>query len=109
MPETFARTGTAITSTATVTVVSAATSEVSLVRSLTLHNNHTANTAAVTVVVANTSTAAELVIARYTQVTCHQTIQVLDQALVLNSGNVLLVKADPVNDLHAVASLLRIT
>jgi hypothetical protein len=109
MADEFIMVATAVTSTNTVTVLSPGAAAVALVRSLTLHNNHTANTAAITVVVTDINTATEYVIEAFTQVTCKQTIHVLSQPLVVGQSDTLRIKADPVDDVHVVTSYLRIS
>ena len=110
MPDIFMMTATAVTATATVTLIASAPSTSRhLVRSLFIHNNHSANTAAVTISVTRGSTAAAFTIVRYTQVDAHETMQALDQPLVLGLNDTLRVSANPVNDVHVVASHLEMT
>lgn len=109
MADTFHMVAAAITATSTVTVLSPGPTSVAIVRSLSLHNNHTANTAAITVLVTNVNTTPEYVVAIATQVSCQETIQVFSQPLVIGNDDTLRVKGNPVNDVHVVLSYLRIS
>jgi hypothetical protein len=108
MPETFSMVATAVTATAAVTLIDSGFASINLVRSLTIHNQHTANTASVTVSVTRLSTANEYTVVAFTQVTAQQSIQAIAQPLVLNNNDTLRVTCDPVDEVHAVASYLRI-
>ena len=109
MSDIFLMTATAITSTATLTIINSGANARNLVRSIQIHNNHSANTAAVTISVTRGSTAAVFTIVRYTQVEAFETLQPLSQPLVLGLNDTLRVSANPVNDVHVVASHLQIT
>lgn len=109
MADVFVMSATALTATATVTLINSGSNARHLVRSIQIHNNHSANTAAVTISVTRGSTAAAFTIVRYTQVDAHQSLQPLSQPLVLGLNDTLRVAGDPVNDVHVVASHLEIT
>lgn len=109
MAESFHMIATAVTATATVTLLSPGPTTIGIVRSLSIHNNHTANTASVSIVVTDINTAVEYVVSAYTQVTCQQTINVLPQSLVIGNDDTLRIKGDPVDDVHVVVSYLRIS
>ena len=108
MPDIFMMTATAVTATSTVTLISSGPNARNLVRSIQIHNNHSANTAAVTISVTRGSTAAAFTIVRYTQVDAYETLQPLSQPLVLGLNDTLRVSANPVSDVHVVASHLEI-
>lgn len=109
MPDLFVMTATAVTATATVTLVNSGSNARNVVRSIQIHNNHSANTAAVTIYVTRGSTATAFTIVRYTQVDAYESLQPLSQPLVLGLNDTLLVSANPVNDVHIVVSRLEIT
>jgi len=109
MAETFAMVATAVTATNAVTLINMNFSAVHLVRSLRLFNFDTANTAAVSVVVTRGDTASRFTVSAFTQVTCQQSIEVFPNPLVLNASDTLQVECDPVTEVHAVVSFLRIT
>lgn len=109
MADSFHMVAAAITSTSTVTMLSPGPTSVAIVRSLSIHNNHTASTAAVTVVVTNLYTTSEYVVALATQVSCQQTINVFTQPIIVGNDDTLRIKADPAGDVHAVLSYLRIS
>lgn len=109
MPDVFLMSATAVTATATVTIIDSGASSRNLVRSIQISNNHSANTAAVTITVTRGSTAAEYTLVRYTQVDAYQSLQPLTQPLVIGLNDTLRVKANPVDDVHVVASHLQIT
>jgi len=108
MAETFSMAATAVTATSAVTILDASFASIHLVRNLNVCNIHTANTAAITVSVTRLSTANEYVHSMYTQVTCQQSISVLSQPLVLNNNDTLRVTCDPVDEVHVIASFLKI-
>lgn len=108
MADVFVMTATAVTSTATVTLINSGSNSRNLVRAIQIHNNHSANTAAVTISVTRGSTTPFTVV-RYTQVDSYQSLQPLSQPLVLGLNDTLQVTADPVDDVHVVASHLEIT
>ena len=101
-------TATAVTATATVTLVANGDAEISMIRSVRLYNVHTANTAAASVIVSSPGTATEYIVARFTQLTCQQSVESLEQPLVLNPYDTLKVACNPVHEVHVVASYLRI-
>ena len=109
MAETFAMAATAVTATNAVTLISSSSSTIHVVRSLNLCNVHTARTAAATVVVTRSNTATRFTVSVFTQVTCQESIEVLAQPLVLNNSDTLQISCNPVTEVHAVASFLRIT
>lgn len=109
MAETFAMVATAVTATSAVTLIGANFSAVHVVRSLNICNVHTASTAAATVIVTRTNTATRFTVSVFTQVTCQESIEVLTQPLVLNNSDTLQISCNPVTEVHAVASFLRIT
>jgi hypothetical protein len=108
MAEKFAMIATAVTATSAVTILNAGFASIKLLRSINICNVHTANTAAATVSVTLTNTAAEYVVSAYTQVSSQQSIEVLSQPLVLNNFDTLRIKCDPVDEIHIVASYLDI-
>lgn len=109
MPETFSMVATAVTATSAVTLIDSSFASINVVRSLNVCNVHTANTAAVTISVTRLSTASEFKVSVYTQVTCQQSVQVLTQPIVLNNFDTLRITCDPVDEVHAVVSYLRIS
>lgn len=109
MADAFAMVATAVTATNAVTLIQSSISFTNIIRALSFVNIHTANTSAVTISVTSGSTASELKFAIYTQVTCQQSISVLDQPLVLNPSDTLRITCNPVNEVHAFVSYLRIS
>jgi hypothetical protein len=109
MAEAFAMVATAVTATNSVTMIGMNFSAVHVVRSLRLTNVHTASTAAITVVVTKGNTASRFTFAAFTQVTCQQSIEALPNALVLGSSDTLQLECNPVTQVDAIISFLRIT
>jgi hypothetical protein len=109
MAEIFAMVATAVTATSAVTIINSNLSAIHVLRSLTVCNVHTANTAAASILVTRGNTNSQFTVSVYTQVTCQQSIEVLSQPLVLNSSDTLKIACDPVDEVHAIASFLRIT
>lgn len=107
MPDFFTMFATAVTSTSAVSLVTNGATEIAVVRSVTIYNAHTANTASVSVLVSTPGTAAQYVVSRFTQLTCQESTQALSQPVVLNASDSLAVKCEPAGEVHAVASFLR--
>ena len=109
MANTFAMYATAITATNTVTLVSLGTATTALVRSVTLCNAHTASTASMDVFVNKGTVTDAIYVSRYTQITAQQTVHVLPEPIVLDAGDSLKLSGASVANVHAVASVMKIT
>lgn len=109
MPNTFSMFATAITTTNTVTLVALGTAATALVRSVSLCNAHTASTASMDIFVNKGTNTDAIYVGRYTQLTAMQTVHVLPEPIVLDAGDSLKAAGAVVANVHAVASVMKIT
>lgn len=109
MPQSFAMFATAVTSTNAVSLVSLGSFVTAVIRNVTLCNAHTASTASADVYVSMAGSTNAFYLQRYTQVPANQTLEVVSQPLVLNGGDSLKVECGIVANVHAVASVLKVS
>jgi len=85
---------------------SVATNATAIMRSLTVCNANTSGTASCDIIVARNTSASDVYLFRFTQVTASQTLQPLDGAITIGPGGVLKVAASTANAMHVTASYL---
>lgn len=98
-----------MTSSTEVTLLNLGLANTAVVRSLTLCNAHTASTASVDLFLTVGTATESIFVQRYTQITAHQTIESVTAPLVLNGGDQLKLAGGVVENLHAVASVLKLS
>ena len=98
-----------MTSSTEVTLLNLGLANTAVVRSLTLCNAHTANTAAVDLFVTIGTATEAIYVHRYTQITASETVQSIAGPLVLNGGDQLKLSGGTVSELHAMASILKLS
>jgi len=109
MPSVFEMHSTVMTSSSEVTLLNLGLANTAVVRSLTLTNADTASTAAVDLFLTIGTATDPIYVHRYTQITASETIEAMQGPLILNGGDQLKLSGGTVDDLHVIASVLKVT
>lgn len=109
MPSVFAMYATVAASTSAISVVNLGTAATAVVRSLTICNAHTASTASVDVFVNQGVSTTPVYVHRYSSLSARETVQALSQPLILNAGDALRISSPAASEVHAIASVMRVS
>jgi len=104
MADVFRVAAKAITTTSSFQVLSVGSSATAIIRSLTICNTSTASTASCDVLTSSVS--GDVYVFRLTSLTAAQTIDPLQNAIVIGPSGALKVQASPANSIHVLASYL---